>query len=490
MNAETFTERKTKLEEFYKQRIKFNIRSIDINQANPNINIYDFTTNIFFKTHITFTGDKFLMSEFYKHLKPIIFYAYSYTIQKKHIEDDFILKEDNTIINYNYETDNNELYIKNLEIVLTTYYDFYHEDYDFYFWALAELEQNNELILSHEFTKEETKIINPSKIFKSEECIICLENQPIILFCICGHICICEECIKKYESAACPICKTYNEYIRKIDLKKKKIHVIKKMERETFKMRKQFLGDFFNNDRVEFFNTIKKDILIRKNFIRDHQYNKYILKTSLLFLDRHIFKLLRKFIKPFTYFLYSFTYQTNFLENKFLHFAHIDIKYVKQISNMEELLNKDVFFSINFYVPQPFLEEEETENNYLKSIKINDCLNENVGDLAHLKFKITTVYLNVEEEDYLILGGENIDMRRDSISQEDDTPLINQDRTKVINSSKSFKSNECVICLTNSPNVLFCNCGHLCLCLECERKKTSNNCPICKIENTIIRTLE
>ena len=70
MNAET----KTKLEEFYKQRIKFNIRSIDINQANPNINIYDFTTNIFFKTHITFTGDKFLMSEFYKHLKPIIFY--------------------------------------------------------------------------------------------------------------------------------------------------------------------------------------------------------------------------------------------------------------------------------------------------------------------------------------------------------------------------------------------------------------------------------
>ena len=67
MNAET----KTKLEEFYKQRIKFNIRSIDVNQANPNINIYDFTTNIFFKTRVTFTGDKFLMSEFYKHLKPI-----------------------------------------------------------------------------------------------------------------------------------------------------------------------------------------------------------------------------------------------------------------------------------------------------------------------------------------------------------------------------------------------------------------------------------
>ena len=214
MNAET----KTKLEEFYKQRIKFNIRSIDVNQANPNISIYDFTTNIFFKTRVTFTGDKFLMSEFYKHLKPIIFYAYSYTIQKKHIKDDFILKEDNTYAEgaiINYKTDyTHELYIKNLEIVLTTYYDFYHEDYDFYFWALAELEQNNELVLS---SHEETKIINPSKIFKSEECIICLENQPIILFCNCGHIPICTECYKLKSLSACPICKTENEIIRTLE---------------------------------------------------------------------------------------------------------------------------------------------------------------------------------------------------------------------------------------------------------------------------------
>ena len=45
MNAET----KTKLEEFYKQRIKFNIRSIDVNQANPNINIYDLRLTYFLK---------------------------------------------------------------------------------------------------------------------------------------------------------------------------------------------------------------------------------------------------------------------------------------------------------------------------------------------------------------------------------------------------------------------------------------------------------
>ena len=217
MNAETFTERKNILEEFYKERMKFNIYRINIIQANPRINNYDYTTNIFFKTHITFIEDKFLMSEFYNHLKPIIFYAYSYTYWRKHIKEDFILKEDNNIINYNYESDNKEIYIKNLEIVLTTHYDFYNEDYAFYFWALAELEQNNELLLSYESTNEETKIINPSKIFKSEECIICLTNQPIILFCNCGHTPICTECYKLKSLSVCPVCKTQNEIIRMLE---------------------------------------------------------------------------------------------------------------------------------------------------------------------------------------------------------------------------------------------------------------------------------
>ena len=217
MDAETFTERKNLIEDFYKERIKFNIYDIHIIQANPRINIYEHMNNIFFKTHITFTEDRFLIGELYKHLKPIITYAYSYTIRRKYINENFILTEYNSIINYNYEYDNKELYINNLEIVLTTHFDFYHEDYDFYFEVLAELEQNNELLLCHEPIKEEAKIINPSKIFKSEECIICLENQPIILFCNCGHIPICTECYKLKSLSACPVCKTENTILRVIE---------------------------------------------------------------------------------------------------------------------------------------------------------------------------------------------------------------------------------------------------------------------------------
>ena len=217
MNAETFTERKNLLEEFYKQRMKFNIYKIDILQANPSISIYDNMNNIFFKTHITFTEDRFLIGEFYKHLKPIIFYAYSFTVKRKYFNENFILIEDNSNINYNYEYDNNELYNENLEIVLTTHYDFYNKDYAFYFEVLAELEQNNELLVSHEPINEEVKIINPSKIFKSEECVICLTNQPIILFCNCGHIPICTECYKLQNLTECPISKTQNEIIRMLE---------------------------------------------------------------------------------------------------------------------------------------------------------------------------------------------------------------------------------------------------------------------------------
>ena len=218
MNAETFTERKNLLEEFYKERLKFRISKIEIVQVDPDISIYSYMSDIYFKTHVTFTEDRFLFGDLYKNLKSIICYAYSYTILRKFINDDFILSENNSIINYNYEYDNNELYIKNLEIILKTHFDFYDADYAFYFEVLAVLEQNNELIVSHtEPINEEVKIINPSKIFKSEECIIWLTNQPIILFCNCGHIPICTECYKLKSLSACPICKTKNEIIRMLE---------------------------------------------------------------------------------------------------------------------------------------------------------------------------------------------------------------------------------------------------------------------------------
>ena len=55
----------------------------------------------------------------------------------------------------------------------------------------------------------------------------------------------------------------------------------------------------------------------------------------------------------------------------------------------------------------------------------------------------------------------------------------------VINTTKTFKSNECVICLTKLPNVLFCNCGHIPICIQCDKVKGFYVCPVCETYNSI-----
>ena len=69
--------------------------------------------------------------------------------------------------------------------------------------------------------------------------------------------------------------------------------------------------------------------------------------------------------------------------------------------------------------------------------------------------------------------------------------LMNNNNKKIIKAKKSFKEDECVICLTNLPNILFCNCRHLCVCEECSKTGESlEKCPICKTENTNLRIIE
>ena len=35
------------------------------------------------------------------------------------------------------------------------------------------------------------------------------------------------------------------------------------------------------------------------------------------------------------------------------------------------------------------------------------------------------------------------------------------------------------------PNVLFCNCGHIPICVECDEVKGLEVCPVCKNESYI-----
>ena len=237
MSVPTFAECKKILEDFYKQREYFIIPEINIYEERPFISAYSHANELHFSTFTEFKKDKFLISNFYKNLKPLITYILSYTRLRKFSNcPNLFLKEAETTLIYEYEHINREVYVKNLKIILKTYYDFYDLDYDIFFCVLAELENNNELTVSHEIEEEEElennnelivshdeptpekpKVINLFKIFKSDECIICMVNKPNILFCNCGHLCECVGCYKLKTLSTCLICKTDNEIIRMLE---------------------------------------------------------------------------------------------------------------------------------------------------------------------------------------------------------------------------------------------------------------------------------
>ena len=45
---------------------------------------------------------------------------------------------------------------------------------------------------------------------------------------------------------------------------------------------------------------------------------------------------------------------------------------------------------------------------------------------------------------------------------------------------ESFKTDTCIICLDKEPNILFTDCKHICMCLECVKIKSLDNCPYCR----------
>ena len=46
------------------------------------------------------------------------------------------------------------------------------------------------------------------KIFKENQCVICLDRKRNVLFVKCKHTCVCEECEEAHPSTQCPCCRT------------------------------------------------------------------------------------------------------------------------------------------------------------------------------------------------------------------------------------------------------------------------------------------
>ena len=94
-------------------------------------------------------------------------------------------------------------------------------------------------------------------------------------------------------------------------------------------------------------------------------------------------------------------------------------------------------------------------------VKINDNLYRMILRMNENNEYIRTIVNRIELE----IRAARIAMRRAIRSMgREERREESEEETQIINTVQSFKYDECVICLTNPPNVLFCNCGHLCLC--------------------------
>ena len=59
------------------------------------------------------------------------------------------------------------------------------------------------------------KFINEEKTFKGDKCIICLDKEPNVILCNCGHMVICKECRSlSLNNNKCMMCKEINKIIR------------------------------------------------------------------------------------------------------------------------------------------------------------------------------------------------------------------------------------------------------------------------------------
>ena len=74
-------------------------------------------------------------------------------------------------------------------------------------------------------------------------------------------------------------------------------------------------------------------------------------------------------------------------------------------------------------------------------------------------------------------------------SQKLNTLTIIQEIQKYKPGTQTFKEDKCVICITNKPNILFYECGHLIICKECYKKYKNDKCPKCRKYNDNIKLI-
>ena len=95
-------------------------------------------------------------------------------------------------------------------------------------------------------------------------------------------------------------------------------------------------------------------------------------------------------------------------------------------------------------------------------------------------YKIYSSSIEIDIEAY----GSYLDEDEIEVEMEDESQDESEDTTPVA-ISKPFHSDQCVVCLSKKPEILFVKCLHCCVCLKCEETNPFRRCPSCRTHISI-----
>ena len=220
------------IENLFKHRFPFNFISSGIDIVEPYIN----STVLFYTTDTIKNGNSigvYSINDLFNKLKPFLSYLQSVTTENidliyeseysvlLRVNDDTYDEEPTffTVIKFSLEGGEPNINFSNID------FQRYRESHDKYLRFSFEIcvrvgyFYDDSLPGEDDYESEEVESENeyndhpiPPKpleeSFRIDKCVICLENEPNILFNDCNHICTCLECEKIKPSVICPYCRT------------------------------------------------------------------------------------------------------------------------------------------------------------------------------------------------------------------------------------------------------------------------------------------
>ena len=150
--------------------------------------------------------------------------------------------------------------------------------------------------------------------------------------------------------------------------------------------------------------------------------------------------------------------------NPFL--LYLESKYIHKISSLNfNVSNYKIRFSAEIF--QPSTINQKSKYYGVFNIDIINNTNTSYYDTSIKQYQ-NKLFTNPFEIHIDVVAGYFIEEEEE---EEEEKPIT------VI---KSFREDKCVVCLMNEPKVLFYDCMHYCVCLECEGIKPFKSCPCCR----------